>query len=446
MNHFDIVVVGSGTAAQTFVSSIDTSGRSVALIEAGSFGGVCALHGCQPKKYLVANTEVVAAAQHLRGTGIAGDTRTDWPALMRLKEAFTSAVPDGTFRELSQALTEVIRGRARFLDPHTLDVDGRAITANQFILATGSRPRRSAFPGSEWTVTSDDFLRLPQLPESVLFIGGGYIAMEFAHVAHYAGSKVVVLNRSDRILRGFHPACVDVLAAASEAAGMEVHRNAKVASIRQTAGGSFQVTTHSGPTYESALVVEASGRQPNIEALDLQRGDVAFDHRGVLVGNDLRSASNPKVFAVGDVVAAGPDLATIADLQAKVVARQVEGDGSAVMDYAAVPSAAFTIPNIASVGLQESQASEQGLHFRVNEGTTTGWPSSRRIGEAHSHYRVLIEKGSQRILGAHLTRHAAAETINLFALAIRHRIPTEALLDLPWAYPTYGSDFKYMIR
>jgi glutathione reductase (NADPH) len=445
MNHFDVAIVGSGTAAQTFVSSVDTKGRSVALIEAGQFGGVCALKGCQPKKYLVANAEAVAGARHLKGKGLRGEIRTDWPALMALKGDFTDGVSDGTFRHLSETLTEVIRGRAQFKGPQTLDVEGREIAAGQIVLATGSRPRRAGIPGAELAITSDDFLRLPELPESVLFIGGGYIAMEFAHVARYAGAKVTVLNRGQRILKGFDPSCVDVLVEASRTAGIDIVPGAEAGSIRATDSGLLEVTTTSGDTYRAAAVVEASGRLPNVESLNLEAGDVAYGPEGITVGNDMRSTSNPQVFALGDVVMDGPDLATIADLQAKYAARQVEGDSSALINYQAVPSTAFTIPNIASVGLQEAQARERGHDFRVNEGTTTRWPSSRRIGEEHSLYRVLIDNPTGRILGAHLTRHAAGETINLFALAIRHEVPVEALLDIPWAYPTYGSDFKYMI-
>ncbi len=445
MNHFDVVIIGSGTAAQTFASQVSKEGRSIALVEAGQFGGVCALKGCQPKKYLVANVEAVANAAHLKGRGIQGDIQTDWPELMALKGDFTDGVPESTFQHLSKTLTEVIRGRARFTGPQTLDVDGREISAETIIVATGSRPRRSDIPGGDLAITSDDILRLPELPRSLLFIGGGYIAMEFAHVAHFAGAQVRVLSRSGRVLKHFDHQCVDVLTEASRAAGMEIVLQAQASGIRRLDDGMLEVETADGATFQADVVVEASGRIPNVESLDLEKGKVEVGSNGIIIGTDMRSPSNPHVFALGDVALDGPDLATVADLQAKFAARQVDGDTSAKIDYRTVPSAVFTIPNIASVGLQQAQATDLGYDFRVNEGTTTGWPSSKRIGEEHSLYRVLIDQKTDQILGAHLTRHNAAETINLFALAIRHQIPTQALKDIPWAYPTYTSDFKYMI-
>jgi len=448
MEQFDILIIGSGTAAQTFLSNLDKEDRRIALIDCGpEFGGTCALRGCQPKKYFVSNTEVIDAARHLSGIGIDGEIRTNWPDLLKLKNAFLEGHDPEMRQELRDMGVEPIEGTAKFVNEKTLFVEGpdRTLTANTIIVAAGSRPRCLPNESGAWMVDSTGFMNLESLPKEILFVGAGYISMEFAHVAVRAGANVRMVSRGDTILNFFEPECTDVLVEASKAEGIEFVFNANAENIHLYEGRAC-VGLDNGDRHPADLVVVGIGRIPNTDLIDAGAGNLQVSRDGIEVGAQLRSVSNPNVFAIGDIAAAGPDLATIGDLQGKTVARILNGQTDTVMDYSVIPTNVFTLPNISRVGLGEAEAREQGRDFRINKGTTTGWPSSKRIGEKFSCYKILIENGSNQILGAHLTRHMAAEVINLFALAIKYRIPTDELLKMPWAYPTYSSDLKYMIR
>ncbi len=180
--------------------------------------------------------------------------------------------------------------------------------------------------------------------------------------------------------------------------------------------------------------------------LEGDHGQAAYGTDGIQVTPYLQSISNPKVYAIGDCAATGYMLAPVADYEGQAVVGNILGTNNTPIDYSVVPSVVFTIPAIGSVGVTEKEAVEQGLAYRINQGTTTKWPSSLRIGEQHEYYKVLIDTKSDEILGAHIVRHNTEEVINIFALAIKHHIKAHELAEFMWAYPTYTSDLKYMVR
>ena len=194
------------------------------------------------------------------------------------------------------------------------------------------------------------------------------------------------------------------------------------------------------------MIIEATGRLPNLTALEGNYGDIDSSPKGVVVNEYLQSVSNPQVYAIGDCAATQYQLAPVADEEGRIAAHNILHGNSRAVDYSVVPSTVFTIPNLATVGLTEHQAAEQNLNFRVNRGSTIDWPSSKRIGEAHGGYKVLINKDDDTIIGAHLARHNASEVINIFGLAIKHGIMASQLAEFMWAYPTYTSDLKYMVK
>ena len=441
----DAIVVGSGTSAYFAAAGLNDGGLNVAIVDERPYGGTCALRGCQPKKYFVCNAEAVAMAEHLVGRGIVEAPRTDWKALQALKNEFLDGRPEGEVEDWKKQGVTTYHERAIFCAEQSLRLGDQVLTADHIILATGASPRCAGYSGAELSAHSDDFLSLPELPERLIFVGGGYISFEFAHVAARAGAReVTILQRSDRVLKGFDPDMVDVVVAASREAGIRVVLEESPESLEKS-GGSYLLKGKSGTIYEADLVVEATGRVPNLSVLDGGKGEVEHHEGGIVVDPALRSVSNPAVHAIGDCVAGSPMLAPVADAQGKLVARNILSGGDEEFDDSLIPSAAFTIPSIGSVGLTEDQAREQGLDVRVNHGATTGWPSAKRIGEKHGAYKVIIENGSNRLVGAHLARHNAAEAINVLALAMKHGITAPDLKDFMWAYPTIVSDLKYMV-
>ena len=448
MNHqeFDTVVIGSGTSAYYAVDGLNKAGQRVAIVDERPYGGTCALRGCQPKKYLVSNAETVAMASHLVGRGIVAGPKTDWQSLQALKNAFLDGRSEAEVKGWQEAGVTPFRGRAVMSGEDEVTVGHDRLKAHHIVLATGATPRRSEISGAEHIRDSEHFLNLPNLPSRIVFIGGGYISFEFAHVAIHAGAKkVTILHRSSQPLKAFDQDIVKVVLKASEVEGIRVVLNESPRSVESAENG-LVLQGLKGAVYEADLVIEATGRAPNLSVLKGGRGKVKSSLRGVSVNEFLQSVSNPRVYAVGDCAATKYMLAPVADEEGKTAARNILEGNIKTIDYSVVPSVVFTIPSIGSVGLTERQAKQKGLDFRVNQGMTTHWPSSKRIGEEHGTYKILIDNQTNEILGAHIARHNSCEVINVLALAMKYKIVASELAEFMWAYPTITSDLKYMVK
>jgi glutathione reductase (NADPH) len=444
---FDVLVIGTGTAGYTLALACSKAGLQVAVVDNQPYGGTCAMRGCQPKKYLVDAAEVVQLSLQMSEIGIHPAAKIDWPALMRSKSGFTSAVPERTERALQKAGIELCYGTARFVSPEEVAIGEEAtIRAQTVVIATGAKPAPLDLPGAELVLTSDDFLELGALPRRILFIGGGYISLEFAHVARAAGAAVTILHRGDRILKRFDAEVVARLAASAHDLGIIIVTDITACSFERS-GGSLVTYGAAGCTqsFQSDLIVNGTGRVPELDGLDLDAGGVTREARGVTVNEFLQSVSNPRVYAIGDACASPYQLSTVADMQGEVAAENIIRGNLANPDYRGVPSVAFAQPPLAGVGMTEEQAIKSGEKFRINRGAMGDWPSSRRIGQRHAYYKVLIQEGTGLILGAHLFGHNAGEVINIFALAIKFGLSNADLKKVLWAYPTHVSDLKYMI-
>src|SRR5262249_45961436 len=263
------------------------------------------------------------------------------------------------------------------------------------------------------------------LPARIAFVGGGYISLEFAHVTARAGAQVRVLHRGARPLERFDQDMVDRLVRATRELGIALHLNTAVRTISRRAGH-FAVYSSADGTpqkFEADLVVHGAGRVPDIDDLDLERAGVERMKGGIRVNEFLQSVSNPAVYSAGDAAASGgPPLTPVGAIEGEVVAANLLNGNHRTPDLAAVATIAYTLPPVASVGLPQATAREKGLKFRVNHQDTSGWYSTRRLGAKYSAVKVLIEEGSERILGAHLVGPHAEEQINLFTLAIRSGI------------------------
>ena len=442
----DVLVIGSGTAGYTLALALRKAGRRVAMADHAPYGGVCAMHGCQPKKYLVEAAEVAQLSRQMAEIGIHPGAQVDWPALIRSKNAFTDAVPERTERTLKKAGVELHYGTARFTSPEELAIgDDTVIRARAVVIAPGARPARLDFPGSDLAIDSDRFLELPELPRRVLFIGGGYVSLEFAHVAAAAGAAVTVLQRGDRILKRFDAELVARLQASARDLGITIVTGI-TACLAELSRGNLITYGKAGCTesFRSDLIVNASGRRAALDGLDLDLGQVAYTPQGVTVDPFLQSISNPLVWAIGDACASPYQLSTVADMEAEAAAENIMNGKVCRPDYGGVPSVVFAQPPLAGVGMTEEEAEQAGVRYRVNRGDLDAWPSSRRIGQRHGFYKVLIgEDGA--ILGAHLFGHNAGEAVNIFAMAIKFGLSNLDLKRVLWAYPTNSSDLKYMI-
>jgi glutathione reductase (NADPH) len=448
---FDLVVIGSGSAAGTVASRCRAAGWTVAMVDKQPFGGTCALRGCDPKKVLVGAAAAVDAARALSGKGVhPNGLAIDWAELMRFKRTFTDPYPDKRRSALARAGIETFDGVARFVGPSQLAIDTSTVfeASRAIVIATGAKPADLPIAGREHLMTSDRFLELPSLPPTVTFVGGGYISFEFAHIAARAGARATIVHRGTRPLARFDSDLVDRLVARTSALGIDVRLGAEVRAI-ESLGNLCRVTLRDpqgDALVDSDLVVHGAGRVADIGDLGMEVAGVRASGAGVEVNQYLQSVSNPMVWAAGDAAAtAGPPLTPVAGYEGRVVAANLLGGPHVTADYAAIPSVVFTVPPLAGVGLTEHQATEHALEFTVNRQDTSTWYSSRRLGEEYSAFKVLVETHSRRILGAHLLGPHADETINLFALAMRAGFTADQLKDVLWAYPTQASDTAYMV-
>lgn len=442
---YDVLIVGSGTAAQSAALPLAAAGKKVAMVAREPVGGTCALTGCQPKKYLAAHGRLRHGLERLRGKGIAGSVDTDWPALRALKEGFTGRVPERTAAGMEKAGIRLFTGNAVMTGPASLEVEGAGILeAETLVLATGSIPRRGEYPGAELLGDSDDFLAMEALPSSLLFVGGGYIGLEFAHMAAAMGCRVTVLHRSGRPLKMMEEELVRRMMAASEAAGIDLVVNQTADRVEKGEEG-IVVYGGNGSVYRAERGFETTGRVADLSVLEGGKGKVETEKGRIKVDGFMRSVSNPRVYAVGDAASTPYQLATTGDEEGRIAAENILHGDREELDLSVVPTAVFTNPTLAMVGLTEEKAEEQGLKYRVKEGETASWPSSLRIGEEAGYYKSLVEETTGRILGFHLLRHNAEEAVNLVALAIRTGVAAESLKRMIWAYPTSTSDVKYML-
>jgi len=446
---FDVVAIGTGAGASAAASRCRAAGWQVAIVDSRPFGGTCALRGCDPKKVLVGAAEVIDWARRMNGNGIRSEQLSiDWRELMRFKRTFTQPVPKRREEGLAKAGIVAFHGRARFVGEKAVQVGDEVLQARFVVIAAGQKPADLKIPGQELLTTSEQFLELDELPRRILFIGGGYIAFEFAHVAARVGSQVTIVHRGVRPLELFDPDLVEQVVVRTRELGIDVQLGTQAEGVEK---GSRCLTVRASSagqkrTFEADMVVHAAGRTPEIDDLNLDIARVAWNESGVNVNEYLQSVSNPAVYAAGDAAASGgPPLTPVADYEGAIVASNLLKGNHQKPNYTGIPTVVFSIPAAASVGLSEARAREQGLKFQVKTEMTSTWYSSRRVAEKYSGYKVLVEEGTDRILGAHLLGGEAGEVINIFALAIRSGMRAADLKHTIFSYPTHGSDLPYML-
>lgn len=337
---------------------------------------------------------------------------------------------------------------ARFVAEDAIEVGGDRLQARHVVIASGAEPVALPIAGAEHVTTSDRFLELDDLPRRVLFIGGGYVSFEFAHIAVRADAEVVVLDRGERPLNAFDPDLVDRLLERTHALGIDFRAKAAVERIER-AGAALRVSADidgQSQVFDADLVVHGAGRAPALARLELERGNVRAEKKGVAVNEFLQSVSNPRVYAAGDAAGSpGWPLTPVASLEGEVVAANLLQGNHEEPDYTGVPSAVFTIPELTRVGINEAEAGEQGLEVDVKAVDMSDWYNVARVGETHAAAKVLIEKGTSRILGAHLLGPEASELINFFGLAMRTGLTAVDLKKLVSAYPSAASDLGYLV-
>jgi len=453
IKEYDVFVIGTGTAGKNVAYDCAAEGMKVAIADNREFGGTCAQRGCDPKKVLVGITEAMQLSENLKGKGIVSVPKIDWAALQKFKSTFTDAVPAATERDLKKAGIELYHQSPKFLDENTLSVEGKTVKAKKIVIATGNKSMELKIPGSEHLRISDDFFELQELPESIVFVGAGYIGMEFAHIAVRCGAKVTIVEFGDRPLSPFEADIVKHLTEASEKIGIEFIFNAKVSKVeklRKNYRVSFQKNgasaSLSNQSVTARMVFNTAGRVPSIDELDLEKGNVAFQKEGISVNEFLQNTTNKNVYACGDVSASGSlPLTPTSSQEARIVSLNIRKGNHTKLNFPPVPSVVFTIPQLASIGMTEEEAKKKGYDFVVEYKSVPKWFNAKRTNEEVYAYKTIVDKKRNIVLGAHIISSEAGEMINLFVLIMCGKLTCGNIKQMIFAYPTWGNDIKGMV-
>ena len=414
-DEYDLIVIGAGMAGVAAANKCGAAGWRVAIVDALPYGGTCALRGCDPKKILRRGAEIVDAARLMDGKGIDhSGLKINWSDLMAHKRGFTDPVPDKMEKGLTGNGVETLHGAARFTGAETLEVDGQPYQSKRFLVAAGAIPRPVSFTGANLMIDSTNFLNLGTLPKRILFVGGGFVSFEFAHIAARAGAEPVIVDRGARPLNAFDPDLVEMLIARSAAVGVDLRRETEIVSITASDAGF---------------------------AVEVKTGD-----QTTTIETDLESTTNSAVYAAGDSAdTKGMPLTPVAVIEGKVAASNMLKEQKIVPDYSGIPTAVFTVPELARVGMLEAEAKDAGHDVDVRFTDTGGWYSNYRIGETSAAVKVLVDKSNGKILGAHLFGPEYGELINFFGLAIKMGLTAKQLKSMTAVYPSVGSDLGSLL-
>jgi glutathione reductase (NADPH) len=443
VNEFDLFVIGGGSGGVRAARMAAQRGARVALAESAALGGTCVNLGCIPKKlysYAAHYREDFEDAQGFGWSGVAPSF--DWETLKR-NRAIEIMRLNGVYEKLLiSAGVQLLRGRARLADAHTVEIAGERVRAANVLVATGGRPVRPEFPGQEHAITSDEIFDLDPFPQRLLVIGGGYIACEFASIFNGLGSRVTQLYRGAQLLRGFDDDIRAFVADEMMKKGVGLHLNAQVAAIERVCGG-LAVRLRDGATVEVDCVLAATGRRPSVGGLGLDAAGVRVDERGAVAVDDALRTSVAHIFAVGDVIGR-VQLTPVALAEAMVVVDRLFGSGGRTMDYENIPTAVFTHPNIGTVGLTEARARER--HGRIRTYRSEFRPLKHTLSGSKEKtlMKLVVEADSDRVLGVHMVGADAGEIVQGFAVALKAGA-TKAVFDSTIGiHPTAAEEFVTM--
>lgn len=439
----DLFVVGAGSGGVRAARMAAQRGAKVAIAEMGALGGTCVNVGCIPKKLYSYAAHYAEAFEEAHGYGWPVQAPAfDWPRL-KANRAAEIARLNGVYEAVLEGSgATLLRGRARIVGPHEVEVGGERFAARHLLVATGGHPVMPEVPGGDLAISSNEMFDLPRFPSRLVVIGGGYIACEMASIFRGLGAQVTQLVRSSRLLRGFDADIAAFLAAEMGKKGIDIRLGTHLTHIERTADG-LQVALHDGRQLLADTVLAATGRAPNTAGLGLAEAGVALGARGeVLVDAGYRS-SVPSILAVGDVTDRF-QLTPVAIAEAMVVVDQLFGDGRRRLDYDFIPTAVFTHPGIGTVGWTEAQARERYAAVRTYQSEFRSLKHTLSGSAERTLMKLVVDDASDRVVGLHMVGADAGETVQGFAVALRAGA-TKALFDSTVGiHPTAAEEFVTM--
>ena len=440
---YDLFVIGAGSGGVRAARMAAGFGAKVAIAEDRYMGGTCVNVGCVPKKLYVYASEFGKGFQDANAFGWnSGPVGFDWATLRDNKKTEIARL-NAIYRNLLSGVeAELIDGRARIVDPHTVEVSGRQYRAEKILVATGGWPHIPDFPGNELAITSNEIFDLESFPGRLVVVGGGYIAVEFAGIFNGLGSRVTQLYRGPLFLRGFD---TDIRAhAAQEIAntGVDLRFEVNVERISRS-DGALQIALTDGSSIEADVVLYATGRKPHLDMLGLENTSVKFTDAGTVAVDDHYQTSEPSIFALGDVIG-GMELTPVALAEGMAFARRQFGTLDVQVEYDFIPTAVFCQPNIGTVGFTEDEARAKFGQIQLFKSTFKPMKHTISGRDEKTFMKLIVDQASDRVVGVHMMGPDAGEIMQGVAIALRAGA-TKAVFDSTIGiHPTAAEEFVTM--
>lgn len=440
----DLFVIGAGSGGVRCARMAAAAGARVVIAEERYLGGTCVNVGCVPKKLFVLAAHYHEDFADAAGFGWdPGEVQFEWARLRGNKDREIARL-NGVYRNLLEGRgVRIIEGRARLLDPHTVEVCGERVSARHILVATGAWPYVPDFPGREHVVTSNEMFHLEHLPARAVVVGGGYIAVEFAGILNGLGVDTTLAHRGERLLRHFDADLGGALATELPRKGVSLRLGAEVRSIDKRSDGCLHVHYADGTMQETELVLYATGRRPYSQGIGLEECGVELRQDGSVVVDDYYRSCIPSIHAIGDVTG-GPELTPLALAQGMaLVSTLFKGEPRSV-PLQNIPTAVFSQPSIGTVGLSEAEAREKHGAIRVYTSGFRAMKNTLSGNPERTFMKLVVDAGTDRVLGAHMIGPDAGEIIQGLAVALQAGA-TKAMFDATLGiHPTAAEEFVTM--
>ncbi len=448
MQTWDLVIIGGGPAGEAAAMEAIALGARVALVEQrGRYGGTCRYAGCVPSKTLLHSAEVLHMMQHhAKAIGLP-PVNPDWDfrAVLRHKDdvILRAGGEDGydVPRSFRDAGGQTFTGTAHFHDPHTLNVAGELLTGEQFVIATGSRPRVPSIPGlaEAGYLTWEGIFDLPTVPEALAIIGGGPLGIELSQAFHRFGSRVTVWEAEDMIIPQADSDAVKVLQAALEAEGVEFQLSTQIKQVRRERERRIIIAARDGDRREDTVthILVAAGQEPNTDTLDLDQARVKCKQDGSIEVDDYLRTSAPHIYACGDVIG-GYQLAHVAEYEGKLAVGNALSRTQQRSDQRVVPWVVFTSPPLAHIGMLESEASAQQIPFVVAQLPVSSVERALLVEMQTGCIKALAHRHTGELLGVEIVSYGADDLIHEAALALKLHASVHDIADVIHAFPTFS--------
>jgi glutathione reductase (NADPH) len=437
---YDLFVIGAGSGGVRAARVAAGYGARVAIAEEHRVGGTCVIRGCVPKKLLAYASHFREEFEDARGFGWTADNpRFDWPTLIANKDKEIDRLNDIYKKLLSESGVALIESRAVLLDPHTIGIGGKRITADTVLVSTGAKPVLPDEPVAELGITSNEAFYLRELPRRIVIAGGGYIACEFAGIFNGMGAEVTQLYRGEQILRGFDDDVRNTLAAEMGKKGIDIRVRTTIATTHKTEAG-LVLMLRDGSRLDADCVMYAIGRRPNTAGMGLKEAGVDTGADDAVIVDEYSQSCVPNIYAVGDCTNR-LNLTPVAIREGHAFAETVFGKNSTAVDHHTVPHAVFSQPPVGVVGLTETAA--RLIHGAVDVYRTSFRPMKHTLsgrGEK-TMMKLVVERAGQRVVGAHMVGIDAPEIIQALAIAVKMGATKQQFDQTVAIHPTAAEEF-----